>query len=166
MAKKVSIDKTMQDIVHIKNQIDGLTMLLNNKKSLMAKYFEKSGTRTAENDDCTVYVAERTKVNYDIEAILEKLPKDKTSQFVVNTRTISNWPYFVKLMKRNGVTMAQLRPCITTKREVDQKALDKLYEKGKLELRDLEGCYDATVSKSIVLKMKDTERSIPISDAK
>ena len=165
MGKKVSIDKTMQDIVYIKNQIDGLTMLLNNKKSIMAKYFEKSGNRSIENDDCTVYVAERAKVNYDLDKIQKSLPKELYSQFIVNTRTISDWNYFGKLMKSKGITMDQLRPCISVKKEVDQKALDKLYERGKVDIRDLDGCYEAVVNKSIVLKMKDIERSIPISDA-
>lgn len=165
MGKKVSIDKTMQDIVYIKNQIDGLTMLLNNKKSIMAKYFEKSGNRSIENDDCTVYVAERAKVNYDVDKIQNSLPKELYSQFIVNTRTISDWNYFGKLMKSKGITMDQLRPCISVKKEVDQKALDKLYERGKVDIRDLDGCYEAVVNKSIVLKMKDIERSIPISDA-
>lgn len=165
MAKKISIDKTMQDIVYIKNQIDGLTLLLNNKKSIMAKYFEKSGNRSIENDDCTVYVAERAKVNYDVDKIQESLPKELYSQFIVNTRTISDWNYFGKLMRSKGITMDQLRPCISVKKEVDQKALDKLYERGKVDIRDLDGCYEAVVNKSIVLKMKDIERSIPISDA-
>lgn len=165
MAKKISIDKTMQDIVYIKNQIDGLTLLLNNKKSIMAKYFEKSGNRSIENDDCTVYVAERAKVNYDVDKIQESLPKELYSQFIVNTRTISDWNYFGKLMRSKGITMDQLRPCISVKKEVNQKALDKLYERGKVDIRDLDGCYEAVVNKSIVLKMKDIERSIPISDA-
>lgn len=165
MGKKVSIDKTMQDIVYIRNQIDGLTMLLNNKKSIMAKYFEKSGNRSIENDDCTVYVAERAKISYDVDKIQKSLPKDVYSQFIVNTRTISDWSNFGKLMKSKGITMDQLRPYISVKKEVNQKALDKLYERGKVDIRDLDGCYEAVVNKSIVLKMKDIERSIPISDA-
>jgi len=32
MKKKISIDKTLQDIVYINNQISGLKMLLDSKK--------------------------------------------------------------------------------------------------------------------------------------
>lgn len=40
---KVNIDKTMDDIVSISNQISGLKMLLDNKKHILSKYFENPG---------------------------------------------------------------------------------------------------------------------------
>ena len=71
---KISVDKIMDDIVHVQNQIDGLTMLLNQRKATMAQYFDKSGERSCSNDECTVYVQERTNINYDIQALKASLP--------------------------------------------------------------------------------------------
>ena len=81
---KISLDKTMQDIVSLNNQIAGLKMLLQHKKDQMAKYFTVTGQKSIANEECTVYVQERTKIEYDVDAILKSLGKDeaKASGFV------------------------------------------------------------------------------------
>ena len=100
MSKKVSIDKLMDDIVFIQNQIDGLGLLLVQKKQLMAKYFDATGKKSVSNEDCTVYVQERTTVNYDVEAILESIPKELTEKFVDKSYTVRDWKQFVAFMKK------------------------------------------------------------------
>lgn len=165
MGKKVSIDKTMQDIVYIKNQIDGLTMLLNNKKNIMAKYFEKSGKRSIENDDASVYISERTKIDYDIDKILSKFPKEVTSKFIKSTYTISDWSGFCKYLKKHGIDGPSIKPYISLQREVSEGPLNYMYEHNLITLSDLEGCYDATVTKSITLRVKNTSNEVKIKDA-
>ena len=165
MGKKVSIDKTMQDIVYIKNQIDGLTMLLNNKKNIMAKYFEKSGKRSIENDDASVYISERTKIDYDIDKILSKFPKEVTSKFIKSTYTISDWSGFCKYLKKHGIDGPPIKPYISLQREVSEGPLNYMYEHNLITLSDLEGCYDATVIKSITLRVKNTSNEVKIKDA-
>ena len=155
----------MQDIVYIKNQIDGLTMLLNNKKSIMAKYFEKSGKRSIENDDASVYISERTKINYDIDKILSKFPKEITSKFIKTTYTISDWTGFCKYLKRHGIDGPSIKPYISLQREVKEGPLNYMYEHNLITLSDLEGCYDATVTKSITLRVKNTSNEVKIKDA-
>lgn len=161
--KKVNIDKTMDDIVNISNQISGLKMLLNNKKGLLAKYFEKSGERSLSNEDCTVFVQERTSINYDVEKIIKKLGKQKSSTFIEKQYLVQDWYKFVYLMKQHGITPDVLRAYIRVDKKVDEKKLSKLYERGVVSLTDLEGCYDATVSKSVALRMKNVDREIPIA---
>ena len=165
MGKKISIDKTMQDIVYIKNQIDGLTLLLNNKKNIMAKYFEKSGKRSIENDNASVYISERTKVNYDVDKILSKLPKEVTSKFIKTTYTIPDWSGFYKYLKRHGIDGPSIKPYISLQKEVDEGPLNYMYEHNLITLDDLDGCYDATVTKSITLRVKNTSNEVKIKDA-
>lgn len=161
--KKVNIDKTMDDIVNISNQISGLKMLLNNKKGLLAKYFEKSGERSLSNEDCTVFVQERTSIKYDVEKIIKKLGKQKSSTFIEKQYLVQDWDKFVYLMKQHGITPDVLRAYIRVDKKVDEKNLSKLYERGVVSLTDLEGCYDATISKSVALRMKNVDREIPIA---
>lgn len=161
---KISIDKTMQDIVHINNQLAGLQMLLDQKKATMAKYFDKTGERSVSTDDCTVYVQDRTNIDYDVEALLEVLDESVTSQFIDRTRSVKDWSAFVAMCKRHGITPKELRPYISVSRSVNQEKLSKLYEKGVVSLSDLKGCYTATVKKSVVLRMKNVNREIPISE--
>lgn len=161
---KVSVDQTMDDIVHIQNQINGLQLLLNEKKSTMAKYFDKTGERTVSSDECTVYVQERTSIEYDIDALREILPKEQFSSFVESTYTVYDWKAFCRFLKDNGISPKELRPYISITREVNQNKLSELYKRGVIKLTQLKGCYTATVKKSVVLKMKNIEREIPIQE--
>lgn len=161
---KISVDQVMDDIVHVQNQINGLTMLLNQKKATMAKYFDKSGERSASNDECTVYVQERTNIDYDIDALKQTLPRDQYDSFVVTEHSIDDWKGFCRLLKKHGLTANEIRPFISIVRKVDQQKLNQMYEHGAITIQDLHGCYTATVKKSIVLKLKNTEREIPIKE--
>ena len=161
---KVSVDQVMDDIVHVQNQINGLTMLLNQKKATMARYFDKSGERSASNDECTVYVQERTNIDYDIDALKQTLPRDQYDSFVVTEHSIDDWKGFCRLLKKHGLTSQEVRPFISITRKVDQQKLNQMYEHGAITIQDLHGCYTATVKKSIVLKLKNTEREIPIKE--
>ena len=153
---KVNINKTMDEIVSLQNQITGLQMLLDQKKCLMAKYFDKTGNRSVSNDDCTVFVQERTTINYDVEKI--------RSKFIESERYIDseNWPAFVKLMKKYKVPSLELFQSMKTRRVVDQKKLSRMYDNGEIRLKELDGCFDAKVKKSVVLKMKDVNKEIPL----
>ena len=161
---KISVDPVMDDIVHVQNQINGLTMLLNQKKATMAKYFDKSGERSASNDECTVYVQERTNIDYDIDALKQTLTRDQYDSFVVTEHSIDDWKGFCRLLKKHGLTSQEVRPFISIVRKVDQQKLNQMYEHGAITIQDLHGCYTATVKKSIVLKLKNTEREIPIKE--
>lgn len=160
---KISVDKTLQDIIGISNQLAGLQMLLDQKKATMAKYFEKSGEKSIANDECSIYIQERTTIDYDIEAILELLKPAVTDQFIERTRSVNDWFSFVAMCKRHGISPQELRPYISVKKEVNQEKLAKLYEKGVVSLSDLKGCYTATVKKSVALRMKNVDREIPIA---
>ena len=161
---KISVDQVMDDIVHVQNQINGLTMLLNQKNATMARYFDKSGERSASNDECTVYVQERTNIDYDIDALKQTLPRDQYDSFVVTEHSIDDWKGFCHLLKKHGLTAQEVRPFISIVRKVDQQKLNQMYEHGAITIQDLHGCYTATVKKSIVLKLKNTERETPIKE--
>lgn len=162
--KKVNIGDTMEEIVSLQNQINGLQMLLANKKSLMARYFEKTGKSQVSNSECTVFVQTRTKINYNMMALQEELEEDLLKEFVDKEYKINNWDKFTEIMKKHQVTSSEIKPYIDVSRTVNEKKLNKLYEIGKIDIMDLQGCYDAKVSKSVVLKMKNVDREIPIAE--
>ena len=164
MGKKISINDTMNDIVCLKNQIAGLNMLLEQKKSIMAKYFDKTGNRTISNDDCTVYVAERTNIEYDINKLKKKLQPHILNKFIVTQREITDWKEFCRVMRKYNVGNIELKDTIKKKEVVDQKELTKLYERGEITLDDIKGCYTASVKKSIVLKMNDINNELTIKE--
>lgn len=160
---KINIDDTMDDIVSIQNQIDGLNLLLIQKKQTMAKFFEKSGKRSLSNADCTVYVQERTTIDYDIDKMLEVLPKELADQIVKKEYFVVDWKTLVQFFKKLGIKGDTIRPFFHVHRELDKQVLSKLYEQGKITLQDLEGCYTAKVTKSVALRLKDAKREINLT---
>lgn len=160
---KISVDQLIRDIIYITNQQTGLKMLLDQKKSVMAKYFQKSGKRSVGNDEATVYVQDRTSIEYDVDAICSRLPKSLTDKFIKKTYTIDDWASFVAFLKRHGITGQEVRPFITVSKKVDQAVLSSMYEKGEVSLTDLEGCYEATNHSSVCLRLKNADQQIPIA---
>lgn len=160
---KIDLDKIMDDCVAIQNQLDGLSLLLMQKKQTLAKYFEQSGKRQLSNDDCTISVQERTTVDYDIEALSEKLPKNILPLVVEKHFEINDWDTFAKFLKRKCISGQEVRPYISITKNVNKDNLSKLYDQKKLSIKDIQGCYTAKVTKSVVLRLKDAKREINIT---
>lgn len=159
---KINLNKLMEDIVSINNQVQGLNMLLANKKHILAKYFQKSGNRSIRSENVTCYQQDRTKITYDIPAIKRYLPKDKYKLFINEKHYVMDWEAFVRMCKEHGITPKELRPFISVESEVDQEKLKKLYDKKVIGIEDLEGCYNATVTSSVALKFNNVDRTIPM----
>lgn len=166
MSKKVNLNQLMQDIVYISNQQAGLKMLLDQKKAIVAKYFQQTGEKQLSNDEATLFVQERTDIKYDIPAILKRLPKKLTSQFISRTYTIPDWPAFAAWLKLHDLSPDEVKSFISVEKQVDQARLSKLYEKGYISLSDLDGCYEATNRQSVCLRMKNVDQEIHISRGK
>ena len=160
---KIDLDKIMDDCVAIQNQLDGLSLLLMQKKQTLAKYFDQSGKRQLSNDDCTISVQERTTVDYDIEALSEKLPKNILPLVIEKHFEINDWDAFAKFLKRKGISGQEVRPYISITKNVNKDNLSKLYDQKKLSIKDIQGCYTAKVTKSVVLRLKDAKREINIT---
>lgn len=164
---KVNIQNVIEDIVHVTNQIAGLNMILNDRKNIMARYFEKTGNRQRENDDCLVYVQERTNVEYDVNMLKEVLPKEVYKDIVDMSATINDWRRFVKLLNRMNLSkdqMRDIRSLVNVEKKVNQQKLSKYYETGEVSINSLKGCYNASVKKSVAVRMKSSSPEIPIKE--
>lgn len=164
---KVNIQKVIDDIVHVTNQIAGLNMILNDRKNVMAIYFEKTGNRQRENDDCLVYVQERTNIEYDVDMLKEVLPKEVYKDVVDMSATISDWRRFVKLLNKMNLSkdqMRDIRSLVNVEKKVNQQKLSKYYETGEVSISSLKGCYNASVKKSVAVRMKSSSPEIPIKE--
>ncbi len=160
---KVDIDHVMDECVSIQNQINGLNLLLVNKKQTLAKYFEVTGKRQISNDDCVVSVQERTTVDYDIDALSEKLPDEILSKIIEKRYEIVDWDKFVKFLKSYGIKSSAIRPHISVTKSINKENLSSLYERKKLSIKDIEGCYTAKITKSVVLRLKNAKQEINIT---
>ena len=157
------VEKALSEIVYLRNQIEGLQLLLNGKKEVIKQYFEKSGTSNIKTNDVTAFVQTRTKVDYDINKIKQKLEKDLYKLFIKCQYTL-RYKEFIKVCRLNNIDAKLFRNAIIKTESVDEAKLEQLYEQNEISIKDLEGCYDAKVSKTVSFRFYDESRkSIPIS---
>lgn len=162
MSKKISLDELMNDVLYLSNQIKGLNLLMEQKKLLCKEYFQKSGQRSISNDQLTIYTQERTKVNYDMDSIMEKLPKDNWKRFIEYEVEITDKKALLRLLKEYNVPKQVYNKCLLIYKKVNEEKLSKLYDSGEVSVEDLEGCYTADTKLSIALKVKNTNAEISV----
>lgn len=66
-------------------------------------------------------------------------------------------------MKSKGISGSELRPFVCIHKNVDEKAISRLYDTHKLTLTDMDGCYTAKVTKSVVLRLKNARQEINLT---
>ena len=126
MAKKVSIDKLMQDVFYLNNQIKGLQMLLDQRKSVFKKYFQKTGHTSVSDDNVSVYTQERTKVEYDINKLKKEKP-EIAKKILTKKIEVTDANGLIALLKKYGVSKQEMKACLKPYAEVDEAKLTKLY---------------------------------------
>lgn len=159
---KVNIDQVLDEVTSIQNQISGLNLLLSNKKQMLAHYFEKTGNRSVENEDCSCYVQERTNITYDMEALRKALSKPQLNSITDVKYSIRDWKGFISELQKHDLSPKLFKPYISVDREVNPSKLNSVYEKGELSLSDISNCYTATVKKSVAIRMKHASNEIPV----
>ena len=142
MAKKVSIDKLMQDVFYLNNQIKGLQMLLDQRKSVFKKYFQKTGHTSVSDDNVSVYTQERTEI---------------AKKILTKKIEVTDAKGLIALLKKYGVSKQEMKACLKPYAEVDEAKLTKLYESGTITVDDLKGYYNATSKLSIAIKVKNAD---------
>ena len=161
---KINSDKTVDEVVSLQNQINGLKMLLDNKKKLIEKYFDYTGEKNISNNECTVYVNEKVKIDYDINELKNKLDENTFNEIIDKKYIIKDWNELKKILKKYKISSSELKKVIKIEKEINEKSIKELYNSGKINIKDIEGCYDAKVSKSISIRMKNIEKEIPVSN--
>ena len=156
MAKKISIDKLMQDVFYLNNQIKGLQMLLDQRKSVFKKYFQKTGHTSVSDDNVSVYTQERTKVEYNINKLKKEKP-EIAKKILSRKVEITDAKRLLALLKKYGASKQEVKACLNVFTEVDENKLNKLYENGTITVDDLSGYYTATSKLSIAVKVKNAD---------
>ena len=162
--KETEVKKVVQDMAALKQQIAMLEVMLKEKKSYMQKYFTATGEENYSTDHASVFVQTKTSIEYDIPKLQETVDKELLDEFLVKNYTVTDWKGMAKFLKQKGILGKEIKPFVTVEKHVDKEKLSKLYEEERISLADLEGCYKATVTKSVALRLKDgaAHETIPV----
>lgn len=148
----------------LNKHIESLNQEYNELKEKIQKYFDKKDIKTMDVDNIHVVKSERLNITYNAEMLELKLKnstshdarnnKEIINEVIVRAYSIVDYDGLVTLLKRRGVRPGEFKEHVRIVRAVDKKALNKLFEVGDLDIKQLEGCYEATITKSISIKEK------------
>ena len=154
MPKKVNVKQVVEEIGLLKIKIAEFEHMLSEKKKIMSRYFDSSGKSSITSGSTTVYVQTKTTIDYDIPAMKKKLDKDLFDEIVKRQYKVSDIRGLKLFLKKHDIDISDIKEYIEVEQSVDKDRLSKLYETGEITLADLEGCYDAKVTKTVAQRIK------------
>lgn len=93
------------------------------------------------------------KVNFLIDKLKEKLPKEIIKNVVRKQYIVSDMDGLIEYMKSLGADPKKFKKFIHVNESIDQDSIQKLYDFGEIGLIDLKGCYEVKESrKSITIR--------------
>lgn len=90
------------------------------------------------------------KIIWSLDNLRKKVSKNLFKKFVNKTYTINNSKAFMAYMKQLGADPKKVKSFIQIDEELNESALNELYETGKLTLDDVEGCYTIEVAEPFI----------------
>lgn len=152
--KKIDINKVFNELLDTQMELDRLEQVKAEKKSIMANYFEKSGTNSLRNDNGQVFVQDRVNVTYDVKAMFKELPKTLSKKFIDVEHKVVDWQGLLNVFKEHNIKPEDVKEYFEVTRQVNKEKLDALYNNQEITLNELKPFMAVTYKKSIVTRVK------------
>ncbi|MCX7924117.1 MAG: hypothetical protein N3B21_19225 [Clostridia bacterium] len=159
-----NLKQLIKDTRSLEEQIDGLMKLLQASKKKIQEEFDKQdlkefvvepeGPNNKKRTGVTLIAkkVERVTINYLLDKLQAKLDKEIFNEIVNKTYMINDMNGLIELLKKAGVSPGEFKKFIDVSTSVNKDAIKQLYSVGDIKKSDLEGCYEATIVKSISIK--------------
>lgn len=157
-----SIEKILEDVEYLNNQINGLNVLLEEKKEYIKQYLDKNNIRNVTNENVTAYYTERTKVDYDIPKAKDILDPKLKKLIIKNTYTLNNFDEFKDVCKKYDVPAKEVKNMFNVETYIDQDALSKLYDSGKIDINTISEFTSTKTTKSLGLRFNNEKATLPV----
>lgn len=83
----------------------------------------------------------RKKIDWFIDKLKNVLNKEEQKEVIAKTYTINDMEGLVKYLKSCGVEPKKFKKFVDVNEEVIEERLNDLYERGKVDMKSLNGCY-------------------------
>lgn len=137
----------------LKREIAELTQEYEDNRSLLARYFDKTGKKSFTIDDndeeFRVKKVETLYIKYDVEKLKERMDPDLFAEITTKTYIVDNMTMLKTFFKNQNIPAKTFKRWFRVDTQVDSKAINELFNLGSLSLEDLEGCYEATLKKRV-----------------
>lgn len=152
--------QTLVNAFKLKEKIDKATKRYNGMRQELGAYIESEhldelSTGVLEDHEftgviLTAKVSERvSSLVYDTDKLKEQLDKETFNEIVDKTYTINDIEALISLLKNAGVSPQDFKKLITVTEVANKARIQQLFAVGELSFEQLQGCYSATISKSV-----------------
>lgn len=159
MKANKQIEVQMLELEKGKAEIDRITV--NNKElqdSIMKQFDIECDSEFIVDDGkekvLSAKLVESNKVDFDFEAIIKNLPKDKLDAIVEKVFVITDQEKFIEIVKNNKGLKDILKPAITLEKRINGDKLDYAFKRKVISEDDLKGCYTTETRRSMRLTRK------------
>lgn len=103
---------------------------------------------------------QRTSVKWNIDRLKQVFGKKISRQFIRKKYEIKNFDGLVEYLKTCGVNPKKFSTFLNVTEEVDENAIDNLYQLGKVKNEDLETCYSVNLHEPYfrITKIEDEKK--------
>lgn len=147
------IKKVIEETLSLEEQVGKMLLQVDENKKKIQSYFDENGLKVLEvhttNKKLIAKKHERATIKYDVEKLRGRLDKDVFNEVTKRTYTISDIDGLIKLIRSAGISASEFKSYINVDVKADTQRLKELYEVKEVTLKDLKGCYTATISKNI-----------------
>ena len=148
------------DAFKLKERIDAATKRYNGMRKELGDYIEENridelSTGVIEDKEftgviLTAKISERvSSLVYDTDKLKERLDKETYNEVVDKTYTINDIDALISLLKSAGISPSTFKKLITVTEVADKARIQQLFSVGELSFDQIQGCYSATISKSV-----------------
>ena len=103
---------------------------------------------------------QRTSIKWNIDKLKQVFGKKVSRQFIRKKYEIKNFDGLVDYLKTCGVNPKKFSAFLNVTEEIDENAIDNLYQLGKVKKEDLETCYSVSLHEPYfrITKIEDEKK--------
>jgi len=150
------MDNLIAELKRTQEQIKSLSNKEKKLKNQIINNLEKRGRKnyTIENVDnkTTATIIEKVNISYNINNLKNKLDKSLLAKIIDKKYEILDFEIFKTLFKKLGGKPSQIKSVIEVEETINKNMINELFEKGDITKEDLKGCYDASLTKYLMVK--------------
>lgn len=111
--------------------------------SEMSEFWDKNKIKEKKfaDDDFSVTKVQQTKFIWNVEKLEKRLTKEQAKKCLVKHYEINNIDALIEYLKSCGVDANKFKTFLNISKEVNQKAIEKMYDLGDIKLEELKDCY-------------------------
>lgn len=146
------IEKIIDRMQELKIKKDNLEKEYNEKREILLKFFEETQENSLSSKKYTATCVKSLTLTYDVVELEKKLDKKIFDEIIEKEVVIIDYTGFTNLLKKAGIKARELKELIEVRRFVNNEKIKNLFNTNQINLKDLEGCYDAQIKRAIRIK--------------